>query len=197
MTPVHAHLVLNHIPVVGLLFGLVFLIAGVRRSSEPTLRVALRIFVAIGFIAIPVAISGLVSASMLQGAAWMDANAVNKHQLAGILTLVVLSGLAVFSGVVLRASSRKNSRMSARAKLAVSVLAAAALVMISWTSNLGGAIRHTELMVVPTSSSHFPDGVAGRIIAAVDDDRNSSKREIVSTCNAATMTITTRLFILG
>ena len=94
MIPVQVHLFLNHVPVVGLIFGLVFLIIGMRRSSEPTFLTGLRILVAIGLIAVPVAISGLVSASTLEGLAWLDARAVSKHQLAGILTLAVLLSVA-------------------------------------------------------------------------------------------------------
>jgi hypothetical protein len=63
MIPVQVHLFLNHVPVVGLIFGLVFLIIGMRRSSEPTFLTGLRILVGIGLIAVPVAISGLVSAA--------------------------------------------------------------------------------------------------------------------------------------
>jgi hypothetical protein len=101
MTVIHAHLFFNPIPVIGLMFGLVFLIAGMKRSSVPTLLTGLHIFVMMGFIAIPVAISGLVSANVHQGAPWLDAGAVRRHPLAGILTLVVLGGLAVLSGIVL------------------------------------------------------------------------------------------------
>jgi hypothetical protein len=37
MVPVEAHLVLNHVPLVGLIFGLVFFVAGLKRSSaHPT-----------------------------------------------------------------------------------------------------------------------------------------------------------------
>jgi hypothetical protein len=63
MIPVQAHLFLNHVPIVGLMFGLVFLVIGMRRSSAPTFLTGLRILVAIGLIAVPVAISGLVSAA--------------------------------------------------------------------------------------------------------------------------------------
>jgi len=144
MTAIHAHLFLNHIPVVGLMFGLVFLIAGMKRSSVPTLLTGLRIFVMTGLIAIPVAISGLISERALQVAPWLDADAVRRHQLAGILTLVVLGGLAAYSGILLRASSRRGTA-SAWAKGSALVLAVAGLGMTLWTSDLGGAIRHTEL----------------------------------------------------
>jgi hypothetical protein len=136
------------------------LIAGMKRSSVPTLLTGLHIFVVMGFIAIPVAISGLVSANVLQGAPWLDAGAVRRHPLAGILTLVVLGGLAALSGIVLWASSRKGS-VSGRAKVAALLLAVAGLSMTLWTSDLGGAIRHPELsdsahQTAPRKADSYP-----------------------------------------
>jgi hypothetical protein len=32
--PLEAHLFLNHVPLIGLVFGLVFLVAGLKRSSD-------------------------------------------------------------------------------------------------------------------------------------------------------------------
>jgi hypothetical protein len=87
---------------------------------------------------------------VLQVAPCLDAGAVSRHQLAGILTLVVLGGLAAYAGILLRASSRRGIP-SARAKGAALVLAVAGFSMALWTSDLGGAIRHTELR---TYSAH-------------------------------------------
>jgi hypothetical protein len=145
MVPIEAHLFLNHVPIVGLMFGLVFLIIGMRRSSEPTFLTGLRILVAIGVIAVPVAVSGLVSASRLAGVAWLDARAVSEHQSAGILTLAVLLSVATASAFVLFESSRKGRALTPRVKKAIFTLAAIALGMGLWTSKLGGAIRHTEI----------------------------------------------------
>lgn len=158
MIPVQVHLFLNHVPIVGLMFGLVFLIVGLKRSSEPTLLTSLRVFATMGLIAIPVAVSGLVSASRLDGVAWLDAGAVSRHQLAGILTLAILLSVATVSAVVLFASSRKGRAVSARMKKAVVVLAVAGLGMGLWTSKLGGAIRHTELGDSAHPQSQTSDG---------------------------------------
>jgi hypothetical protein len=73
MIPVEAHLVLNHIPFIGLAFGLVFFVAGLMRSSEQALRAGLRIFLAMGIAVLPVVGSGLMSARILVNATWLDA----------------------------------------------------------------------------------------------------------------------------
>jgi hypothetical protein len=145
MIPVQAHLFLNHVPIVGLMFGLVFLVIGMRRSSAPTFLTGLRILVAIGLITVLVAVSGLVSASRLEGVAWLDASAVSKHQFAGILTLAVHLSVATASAFVLFESSRTGGAVTPRVRKAVVALAVGALGMGLWTAELGGTIRHTEL----------------------------------------------------
>jgi uncharacterized membrane protein len=144
MIPVEGHLLLNHVPLVGLVFGLAFVLAGLMRGTDQTLRAGLGIFVAMGIAVVPVVGSGLVAANLLANAAWLDANAVSRHQLAGIVTSVVLVGLGALSGVALLVS-RRTGRLSGRLTVAIVVLALAGLGATGWTGYLGGALRHTEL----------------------------------------------------
>src|SRR5262245_57937857 len=104
IAPLEAHLFLNHVPLVGLVFGLVFLVAGLKRSSDAALRASLRIFVAMTVIGVLVAGSGLVSADILSDATWLDADALSRHRLAGIFTLAVLVTLGGLSAARLWSS---------------------------------------------------------------------------------------------
>jgi uncharacterized membrane protein len=97
-----------------------------------------------GIAVVPVVGSGLVAANLLANAAWLDANAVSRHQLAGIVTSVVLVGLGALSGIALLVS-RRTGRLSGRLTVAIVVLALAGLGATGWTGYLGGALRHTEL----------------------------------------------------
>jgi hypothetical protein len=137
MIPVEAHLVLNHIPEFGLVFGLVFFAVGLKRSSEATLLTSLRIFFALGIAAVPVVGSGLVSARVLAKAPWLDSQAVDKHQLAGLITFGGLVILGVLCGVVLSASSRNKRPLSAWVRKMIPLLAIAAL---------GGKAHRTRLV---------------------------------------------------
>jgi hypothetical protein len=144
MIPVEAHLVLNHVPLVGLLFGLVFFLAGLKRSSQAALLAGLRIFVAMSIVVVLVAGSGLVAANALADATWLDSEALIRHRLAGLITLTVIVGLGGFSGTMLLAS-RNTPTFRARAKTAVLLLAIAGLGSSLWTAYLGSALRHSEL----------------------------------------------------
>lgn len=144
MVPVEAHLALNHIPLVGLIFGIVFFVAGLTRSSPAPLRAGLRIFVAMGIAVLPVVASGLVSADVLRDSQWLNATAVSTHQTAGILTLVAMAILGVLSGAALFAS-RGMPVFPRWVKTTVLVLAIASAGSNAWTAYLGGALRHSEL----------------------------------------------------
>jgi uncharacterized membrane protein len=144
MIPVEAHLFLNHVPVVGLVFGLVFFVAGLKLSSESTLLAGLRIFVAMSIVVLLVVGSGLVAESSLENAAWFDADNLSRHRVAGILTLAVLVSLGGLSGAILIAF-RNRPTSPAWATTSVLLLAITALGMSLWTGYLGGALRHDEL----------------------------------------------------
>lgn len=152
MVPVEAHLVLNHVPLIGLLFGLVFLATGLMRSSELALRAGLRIFLVMGIIVLPVVGSGLMSATILANATWLDGHALSNHRLAGVLTLVVLVGLGTLCGVALVKSRQNNRELSIRVKHAVLLLAVLGFAATAWTAYLGGSLQHSELAGDPPRS---------------------------------------------
>jgi hypothetical protein len=145
MIPIEAHLLLNHVPLIGLVFGLVFFVVGLMRASEQALRAGLRIFLAMGIAVLLVVGSGLVSASILADATWLDADALRNHQLAGILTLVVLVSLGTLCGVALYTSRRHERALSVGVRNAVLLFAVIGFGANVWTAYLGGALRHSEL----------------------------------------------------
>jgi hypothetical protein len=144
MVPVEAHLVLNHVPVVGLIFGLVFFVAGLKRSSNAALSAGLRIFVAMGIVVLLVAVSGLLAASLLADAIWLDPDALSVHRQVGVLTLAVVVGLGFFSGILLIVS-RTAPVLPAWTMTTVLVLAIAGAGASLWAAYLGGSLRHNEL----------------------------------------------------
>ena len=133
MIPVEADLALNHVPIVGLVFGLVFLLIGIRRDSLPPVRAALQTFVAVGLIAAAAATSGLVASDILSSAGWFDATIVGAHQDAGITTAILLCALASFALFVLF-SLRKTPAISRAVTMTLLGLALAGLGAALWTA---------------------------------------------------------------
>src|SRR5262245_37952218 len=145
MFAVQAHLVLNHVPLTGLVFGLIFYILGIKKSSEAALLTGERIFVAMGAISIAVLASGLRFAHALLTVQWLDTTAVHSHERVGILTLIVLIVLAILSGIILERSRGGRKVGFVRLRTAILVLATLSFGMVLWTSRLGGELRHSEL----------------------------------------------------
>jgi hypothetical protein len=144
MFPAQIHLVLNHIPLTGLVLGLVFYILGIKKLSEAELLIGERIFVAMGAISILIVASGLRSAHALVAAQWLDASAVLSHQrwhpdshsqhVAGHLERNYPNALAQGPKVGF-----------VRLRRAILLLATVSFGMVLWTSRLGGELRHNEL----------------------------------------------------
>ena len=144
MFAVQVHLVLNHVPLTGLVLGLVFYVLGIKESSEVALLIGERIFVATGAISIVVLATGLLSAHALSVVQWLDTTAVHSHERAGMLTLVVL----IVSGHLKRDYPRTLARRKVgfvRIRTVIVVLATVSFGMVLWTSQLGAELRHSEL----------------------------------------------------
>jgi acetyl esterase/lipase len=145
MIPVEAHLFLNHVPLIGSMFGLVFFVVGWMRASEQVFRAGLRIFIATALAVLMVVGSGLAAKSLLKDAAWLDRDALNTHQWAGIVTLIVLVWLGGLCGVALSTSIRTGLTVPFRARVIMLVLSLTGLGASAWTAYLGGVLRHSEL----------------------------------------------------
>jgi uncharacterized membrane protein len=153
MIPVEAHLFLNHVPIIGLIFGLVFVTIGMSKASTEAIRAGLQIFVAVGVLAVPVGASGLVSANLLASEPWLDARAVATHQLAGILTVILLVAIAALALAALF-TLRKAPTVSRAMTRAIIGLALIGLTAALGTAYLGGTLRHAELHGI-TSQTQF------------------------------------------
>jgi len=153
MFPVQVHLVLNHVSLTGLVFGLVFYTLGIKKSSEAELLTGERIFVAMAMFSIPIAASGLRSAHALSAAHWLEASEVHLHKRAGILTLIVIIVQGILSGIILMRSRGGHKVRFVRLRRAILVLAIVSFTMVLWTSRLRGELRHTELRSGSQTSS--------------------------------------------
>jgi hypothetical protein len=127
------------------------------------------IFVAVGVLALPVGVSGLVSANVLAGEPWLDDRAVDTHQLAGIITVILLVAVAGFALAALF-GLRKTPTVSRAMTRAIVGLAAIGLTAALGTAYLGGTLRHGELhgTTSQTDPSTEPPGWIVTAVVAPD-----------------------------
>ena len=125
MNGVHIHLLLNHIPVIGMLIGLAVFALGVWRRNDSWTRLALGLFVVVAVASLATMLTGEGAEEAAELAAWASY----------LLGAVSLAGLIWVRGRALPRS------------LTVAILPLVVLVtgLMAYTANLGGQIRHTEI----------------------------------------------------
>jgi hypothetical protein len=143
MNLAHVHLLLNHLPPLGVLFGSLLLIGSLLRKSGELVRASLVTFVAVGLLALPTYYTGEPAEKVVEHQPGVTEEVIGPHEesaeasLIGalILGVVSLAGLAIFHG-------REIPRGLVLASL---ILALIVTGMLAWTAHLGGLIRHVEI----------------------------------------------------
>ena len=143
MDAVHLHLLLNHVPVIGAVFGVLVLAAAVFRRNDEWLRVGLALFVVSAATAAVVYLTGEPVEEAVEHLAGISEPAIERHEdaaLAATLALGVFGLAALASLVAFR--GRRQPRWLGVTALALSLVPTA---LMGWTANLGGQIRHSEI----------------------------------------------------
>lgn len=143
MTPAHAHLIMNHLPIVGLPGAALLLAAGILRRSRELQVAALIGMVLVSLAVIPVFLTGEPAEDQIEHFAGVSEKTIEHHEDAArwALALTELAGLVALIGLVRSRGQRSPGRWAAFALLA-GAIAIAALVR---AGNLGGHIRHPEI----------------------------------------------------
>jgi uncharacterized membrane protein len=143
MNGVHIHLLLNHIPVIGILIGLAVFVLGVARRNDSWTRLALGLFVVVAVASLGTMLTGEGAEEAVERLPGFSEAIIEPHEEAAELAawasyLLGAVALAGFLWVRGRALPRA---------LTVTVLPLALLVtgLMAYAANLGGQIRHTEI----------------------------------------------------
>jgi uncharacterized membrane protein len=191
----HLHLMLNHVPVIALIFGCIVLAFGVVLRSKHVRGVGLALLVVSALTAIPVYLTGESAEEVVEGIQNVSGNLIEEHQsAAGVsLALAVVSGIfALIALVPFRArpdigsnslsvsgggkSGTPQSGRSALLRLQGYMVLAAlfvsllASISMAWTANLGGQIRHTEISEFQSGSKDVPAKSHDNKRSEKDDD---------------------------
>lgn len=144
MTAAHYHLALNHIPVLGSVFGTILLAYGLWRRQEPVQNLMLGFLAVIGAIAIPVYLTGEPAEEIVEGLAGVSHDAIEVHESWGQYAFIasIVTGVASLLVLTLRLVGRRLARWMIPGVLALSLVTTGIMV---YTANLGGKINHEEL----------------------------------------------------
>ena len=140
----HVHLMINHFPVVGVLGSILLLLYGVVRKSDEVKMVSLGIFVLLALITIPVYLTGEAADAVVKNIPGVTERYIGRHEETASYALVLIEivGATALLGLLLL---RRFHRMPKWIITAVLILSCITAVVIGFTANLGGQIRHTEI----------------------------------------------------
>lgn len=147
----HIHLMLNHFPVLGTLFGLVLLAWGIVRRNDSLQRAALLTFTVVALVAIPVYFTGKPAEDAVEHLAGTAESAIEAHEEAALVSFIAMELLGALAlGALLLSRTRFNPTLVVRTALAVALFTGG---LMAWTANLGGRIRHSELRAAGAGQS--------------------------------------------
>ena len=144
MNQAHIHLIVNHVPIVGSLFALILLAAGLLRKNDTLTQAGLVAVLAAGLLCLPAQLTGEGAAKIVQDMPRVSRALIQDHGAAAELGFWVLesaAALALFSLLLLKSASPK-ARLLALLTLVAAVLSFGLLARAGY---LGGQIRHTEI----------------------------------------------------
>jgi len=147
---VHVHLLLNHFPTVGLIvsFGL-FLLALLQKSDDLK-RGGLAALFAIALISLPTYMSGYSAQKSVRNVAGVSQEVIDLHQRSALFALIFMEATGVLAWYGLWCSRRRSSS-GPRITAAVIVLSATTIGLMASAANVGGEIRHPEILSDPNA----------------------------------------------
>jgi hypothetical protein len=137
------HLMMNHVPVIGVLFAALALAVGLLWRNAAILRLGLAMLVLVALAAIPVFLSGEPAEETVEDLAGVSHASIESHEDAAKPAMVGLEllGLVALIGLLLHRGRVVAPRFAALLLIAVIALSGG----LAWTAHLGGQIRHPEL----------------------------------------------------
>lgn len=152
MDPVHLHLMLNHIPVIGMAFASVLLAYGLIRGQNDVTRVALLAIVVLAVMTFVVVRTGEGAEDPVERLADVVEPAIHPHEEAGEAALIaaIVAGVLALGVLFLSRSKERVLRLGA---VIVFLATVVTFGLAGYAANLGGKIRHTEIGGAPAMTA--------------------------------------------
>jgi uncharacterized membrane protein len=169
----HLHLLLNHVPVIGTVLGLLLLLVAFARKSDELKKVTLGLFVLIALVTIPVYLTGEPAEEMVENIPGISKATIDRHEDAALFSLIAVevAGIIALAGLLLFRTKKGLGNLLAIVTLAFSVVTGG---LMAWTANLGGQVRHTEISSGVAAESQSETDKSGRTRKDSENEREEN-----------------------
>jgi len=144
MNAAHLHIILNHFPIVGLVFSAIILTAAHLRRSEELARVGAACLIFLAVVSIAAYLTGKSAEEVVEHMPGISQNLVEAHAEAAFYALVLLELLGIIAAYGLFTSLPPKA-VPRWLLPTLQVLSLVAIIWVAWTSHLGGRIAHPEV----------------------------------------------------
>lgn len=144
MNTAHWHLVLNHIPIIGIVIGTLSLITGFIFSSDSIKRLSMGILVVSGLFAIPAYFTGEGAEDLVENLPGVAESNIENHESSGLAFLILATTVGLL-GAITFILDWMNNRVSRLLYIVVLVVSIGASIFGKIVGTSGGEIRHTEI----------------------------------------------------
>jgi uncharacterized membrane protein len=141
----HLHLLLNHFPTVGLVIALGLLLTSLPKKSEDLKQASFVTFFLLGLVGIPAYLTGSAAQVVLQDQSDVSQQVMAAHQDAALLALILLEITGLVAWIALWRFRRWH-------QAGVLVLAIVTFGLMARAANIGGHIRHPEILAEGSSA---------------------------------------------
>lgn len=169
MDTTHLHLLLTHIPVMGVLFGFLLLAYSVIRKKDDVKKVAYAVFVLSALVTAPTFFTGEKSEEGVEDLPGVSERIMEQHEDTAKVAagLTYLLGAIALIGLLLKGSDKtKNTVMASMLMLSLITTG-----VMAKTANLGGQIRHSEIRDGNASSAESEDKEKGEEGEKEEDEK--------------------------
>jgi hypothetical protein len=144
MNLAHVHIVLNHVPSLGSIAGLLLLAAGIYKKDEGIKQFAYGVLVLITMAVLPTYITGAEAQRIVDKNPSYSAGMVQMHQNAAMITLLTMTAAGMFAWLGLW-EYRRHSKSGSLTTMATLIFTMAAVACVLVTASVGGKISHSEI----------------------------------------------------
>lgn len=143
MNAAHWHLVLSHLPIMGILFGIFLLGIGLVRKNYSLQNAGLIIFVLMALVAIPVFLTGEPAEEIVEHLPGVRESLIEEHEELAEVTiwLIGLLGLSSLIAFSFRAINKNYKTLI----MVTFIISLPVIGIMAKVANLGGKIRHSEI----------------------------------------------------
>jgi hypothetical protein len=140
----HVHLIINHIPELGVMGGILLLVYAIVRKSEEVTMLSFLLFALVAIATIAVFMTGHGAEDVVKNLPGVTEAYIGQHEEMASVALIgtEILGILCIIGLVLLRRSGAIPRWLVITVLVVALIDAGA---VGFTTYLGGQIRHTEI----------------------------------------------------